>query len=234
MVSNVVNAARRDFIAAGLAGTAAIALTSNGAQAQGAASKAPAGSQTEGIVVGREYGRTPYSGMAEKLYEQTKNDRKGLDTSEFYVVTMGYLREHVCMGQCNLHIQILKEAKLREAMLVYRKDVCEPNVTEMRNILDSNGYKLPAPYNAVTDAKTIEQLGELNTDAINDKMVLIGHIFAVEGFMNRWNQGAELSHRADVRDAFVRNWHRANRWHLAALAMAEQMKFLEPQPSVRM
>ncbi len=51
--------------------------------------------------------------------------------------------------------------------------------------------------------------------------------------MNRWNQGSALSHKADVRDAFVRNWHRANRWHLAALAMAEQMRLLEPQPPVR-
>lgn len=29
--------------------------------------------------------------------------------------------------------------------------------------------------------------------------------------MNRWNQGARLSHRAEVRDAFIRNYHRANR-----------------------
>lgn len=58
-------------------------------------------------------------------------------------------------------------------------------------------------------------------------------MFAVEAFMNRWNQGARLSHRADVRDAFIRNYHRANRWHLAAIAMAEKMQFIEPQPEIR-
>jgi hypothetical protein len=42
-------------------------------------------------------------------------------------------------------------------------------------------------------------------------MVLVGHIFSVEAFMNRWNRGATLSHRAEVRDAFLRNYHRANR-----------------------
>lgn len=41
-----------------------------------------------------------------------------------------------------------------------------------------------------------------------------------------------MSHRADVRDAFVRNWHRANRWHLAPIAMAATMQFIEPQPEI--
>lgn len=51
--------------------------------------------------------------------------------------------------------------------------------------------------------------------------------------MNRWNQGAALSDRADVRDAFLRNWHRANRWHLASIAMAQEMKFIQPRPQVQ-
>ncbi len=37
---------------------------------------------------------------------------------------------------------------------------------------------------------------------------------------------------AEVRDAFLRNYHCANRWHLAAITMAEQMQFLEPQPEI--
>lgn len=63
-------------------------------------------------------------------------------------------------------------------------------------------------------------------------MILLGHVFSVEAFMNRWNKGAILSHRADVRDAFLRNYHRANCWHLAAIAMAEKMQFIEPQPTI--
>jgi hypothetical protein len=35
------------------------------------------------------------------------------------------------------------------------------------------------------------------------------------------------SHRADVRDGYLRN-HRANRWHPAAVAMAENMQVIEP------
>jgi hypothetical protein len=37
----------------------------------------------------------------------------------------------------------------------------------------------------------------------------------------------------DVRDAFLRKCHRANRWHLATVAMAERMQFLEGQPLIR-
>lgn len=51
--------------------------------------------------------------------------------------------------------------------------------------------------------------------------------------MNRWNHGAALSHRSEVRDAFIRNYHRANRWHLASIAMAEKMQFIEPQPEIQ-
>jgi hypothetical protein len=39
------------------------------------------------------------------------------------------------------------------------------------------------------------------------------------------------SHGADVRDAYLRN-HRANRRHPAAVAMAENMQFIEPQPEI--
>lgn len=147
-------------------------------------------------------------------------------------MSQGYLREWVCVGQCNLYIQVLGNDMLRQMMETYRNDVCAPNLTEMKDLLEAGGYELPAPYNAVEHSFTPEQLGQLDTDVIDDRMLLVGHIFSVEAFMNRWNQGARLSHRADVRDAFVRNYHRANRWHLAAIAMAEKMQFMEPQPEI--
>lgn len=150
----------------------------------------------------------------------------------YYVVTQGYLREWVCMGQCNLYIQVLESPKLREMMEVYRHDVCEPNQTEMKNILDVGGYELPAPYNAIHDAKSVDFLGRIDTDAVDDQMILLGHKFSTESFMNRWNEGARLSQRAEVREAFFRNYNRAERWHLAAIAMAEAMQFMEPQPEI--
>ncbi|MDP9312138.1 MAG: hypothetical protein M3R24_14845 [Chloroflexota bacterium] len=183
-------------------------------------------------MIGQEYGRTPYSGEHEKMYVGTAGKRNTLDAAEYYAVTQGYLREWVCMGQCNLYIQVLKNPMLRQSMETYRHDVCEPNVTEMHALLEAGGYALPAPLNAQRDARSLESLGQLETDAIDDRMILVGHIFAVEAFMNRWNEGARHSHRAEVRDAFVRNWHRANRWHLAAIAMAEKMQFIEPQPEI--
>jgi hypothetical protein len=184
------------------------------------------------IQVGREYGRTQYSAEAEGMYEKMRNTRKTLDASEYYAVTQGFLREYVCMGQCNLYIQTLKNPMIKKSMETYRHDVCEPNLTEMKNILEEGGYELPAPYNAKTDAKSVDELGNLETDAIDDRMILIGHIFSVEAFMNRWNKAATLSHRAEVRDAFIRNYHRANRWHLASIAMAEKMQFIEAQPEI--
>jgi len=190
------------------------------------------GDQHPNIVVGQEYGRTPYSAEPEKKYEGMRNTRTTLNSSEYYAVTQGYLREWVCMGQCNLFIQVLRNPMARNSMEVYRHDVCEPNLTEMKMILDGGGYTLPAPYNGVHDARSQDALGKLETDAVDDRMLLVGHIFTVEEFMYRWNQGAVLSHRAELRDAFIRNYHRANRWHLAAIAMAEQMQFIEPQPQI--
>jgi hypothetical protein len=190
------------------------------------------GDQNPDIVVGQEYGRTPYSEMPLKHYEETRGKRTSLTAPEYYVVTQGYLREWVCMGQCNLYIQALKSPKLREMMEVYRHDVCEPNQTEMKNILDEGGYELPAPYNAIHDAKSVDFLGQMDTDAIDDRMILLGHKFSTEAFMNRWNEGARLSHRAEVREAFFRNYNRAERWHLAAINMAKEMQFMEPQPEI--
>lgn len=168
----------------------------------------------------------------EEIYESTRNKRQVLDASEYFAVTNGYLREWLCMGQCNLFMQVIRSAKLRDSMMTYRHDVCEPNVTEMKLLLDAGGYSLPAPYNGIHDAKSLDALGKIDTNAIDDRMILVGHIYNVEAFMNRWNQGAIMSHQADIRDAFIRNYHRANRWHLAAIVMAEQMQFIQPQPKI--
>ncbi len=190
------------------------------------------GDQQPEIVIGQEYGRTPYSGEPETMYAATAAKCNTLNASEYYAVTQGYLREWVCMGQCNLYLQVIKNTMIRQSMETYRHNVCEPNLTEMYMLLQAGGYELPAPYNAQRDARSIESLGQIETDAIDDRMLLVGHMFSVEAFMNRWNEGARHSHRAEVRDAFVRNWHRANRWHLAAIAMAEKMQFIEPQPEI--
>jgi hypothetical protein len=181
----------------------------------------------------RNTGARPTVGKPEKLYEAMRGTRQTLDASEYAVVTQGYLREWVCMGQCNLYIQVLRNPMLRQSMETYRHDICEPNLTELRTLLEAGGYGLPAPFNAVHDARSVESLGHWETDAIDDRMLLVGHIFSVEAFMNRWNEGARLSHRAEVRDAFPRNYHRANRWHLASIAMAEKMQFLESLPEIR-
>lgn len=185
------------------------------------------------IEVGNEYGRTQFSAMPLEHYNATRGERTTLDASEYYVVREGYLREWVCMAQCNVHIQLLKNPMMKQMMETYRHDVCEPNLTEMRNILDHGGYDLPAEYNAVRDMKSVDELPQLETDCIDDRMLMQGHIFAIEAFMNRWNEGARLSHRADLRDAFLRNYNRANRWHLAAIQMAEKMQLVQPEPEVR-
>jgi hypothetical protein len=43
--------------------------------------------QNPDIVVGQEYGRTPYSGEAEKAYDSMRNKRQDLDSSGYYAVT---------------------------------------------------------------------------------------------------------------------------------------------------
>lgn len=50
--------------------------------------------------------------------------------------------------------------------------------------------------------------------------------------MELWNTGIMLSHRADLSDAFIHNFHRANRWHLASYAMAVEKGFIAPQPQI--
>jgi hypothetical protein len=136
------------------------------------------------------------------------------------------------MGQCNLYIQVAQNPEIKKIIELYRRDVCEPNLTELKVILERGKYKLPAPYNAISESMSVEELGNVKTEAINDRQILIGFKFSTIAFMNLWNMGATHSYRADVRDAFLRNYHRANRWDLAFYAIAEQMGFIEPQPRI--
>jgi hypothetical protein len=182
--------------------------------------------------IGHEKGLTPYSEFPLKWYESKRHVRHTLNASEYYVVTQGYLREWVCMGQCNMYIQVAQNPSIKKAIEIYRQDVCEPNLTELMVILKDGGYKLPAEYNAISASKTVQELSNIQTEAIDDRQLFIGFIFSTMGFMNLWNTAAAHSYRADVRDAFIRNYHRANRWHLTFHAMAEQIGFIQPQPEI--
>lgn len=98
--------------------------------------------QTE---IGRSEGMTSYSGYAEAVYEKVRDGRHSLSASEYVAVVEGFLREFVCMGQCNLYIASAKDSQIKEAIKVYFEDVCNPNIHEMKKILEDDGYKLPAP-----------------------------------------------------------------------------------------
>ncbi len=50
--------------------------------------------------------------------------------------------------------------------------------------------------------------------------------------MELWNTGAFMSQRTDVGDAFLRNYHRANRWHVAFYDMAVEKGYLTPLPNI--
>ncbi|MBB4517475.1 hypothetical protein [Paraburkholderia fungorum] len=63
-------------------------------------------------------------------------------------------------------------------------------------------------------------------------MIVIAQWFACRAFMLLWNTGAMMSELTDVRDAFLRNYHRANRWQVVFHEMAVEKKFLMPLPTV--
>ena len=105
-----------------------------------------------------------------------------------------------------MYIQVAQDPFIKKAIEIYRQDVCEPNLTELMVILEKGGYRLPAKYNVISASKSVQELGNIHTDAINDRF-----IFSTIGFMNLWNMGAAHSFRTEVRNAFIRNYHRANR-----------------------
>ncbi|MCG7332636.1 hypothetical protein [Salinicoccus roseus] len=85
--------------------------------------------------IGHERGLTPYSEFPLKWYQSQHQVRQTLNASEYYAVTQGYLRESVCMGQCNMYIQVAQDPFIKKAIEIYRQDVCEPNLTELMVIL---------------------------------------------------------------------------------------------------
>ncbi|WP_158633665.1 DUF3231 family protein [Tautonia sociabilis] len=184
------------------------------------------------IEIGKPEGRTQFSGYAERLYEERRDERSSLSSSEFTMVMEGFLHEWACIGQCNLYIQAAEDPEVKEAVLTYRHDVCEPNLTEMKAILDGPGYMEPQPYNAETEHKSLEELGTLPNAAMSNAEIIVQMVFGTRGFMNHWTQGAGASMRTDIRDAFVRNWHRANRWNVAFYSLAVKKGFMMPLPTM--
>lgn len=148
------------------------------------------------------------------------------------MVMEGYLHEWACMGMSNLYIQAATDADLKHAIETYCHDVCEPNLTELKVVLDGGGYMLPHPYNVESESKTVQEFGDLPNAAMSDAEIALQMFFGTRGFMNHWNMGAAASQRTDVRDAFVRNWHRANRWNVAFYAVAVGQNFLMPLPTM--
>ncbi|MDT7531205.1 DUF3231 family protein [Sphingopyxis sp. SE2] len=183
----------------------------------------------ERTEIGRPEGKTSHSGYAERYYEKARADRESLSASEYVAVVQGFLREFVCMGQCNLYIASAKDPQIKEAIKVYLEDVCNPNIAEMKKILEDGGYMLPAP---LEEATSPDQVRDIDTNAINDRMITISQWFGTRGFMTLWNNFAAMSQRTDVRDAFIRNYHRANRWHVAFNEMAIEKGHMMPLPTM--
>jgi hypothetical protein len=133
------------------------------------------------------------------------------------------------MGQCNLYIASAKDPQIKEAIKTYLEDVCNPNIMEMKKILDDYGYGLPAPLEKTVSP---DKVADTPTNAINDRMIVVAQWFAARAFMLLWNTGATMSEVTDVRDAFLRNYHRANRWQVAFHEMALEKKFMMPLPTI--
>lgn len=99
--------------------------------------------------------------------------RDTLSASEFWVVIEGYLREWVCMAQYNIYIQHADDPELKEAIEIHRHDVCELNLTEMKEILDEGGHKLSKQYNAESAANSVDESGAVQNDAITDEHIAL-------------------------------------------------------------
>ncbi len=58
------------------------------------------------------------------------------------------------------------------------------------------------------------------------------HDLRHDGVHEPLERGAAVSKRTDVREAFRRNWHRANRWNVAYYDLAVDKGFLMPMPTM--
>lgn len=66
------------------------------------------------------------------------------------MVVQGSLREFVCMGQCHLYIGSAKDPQIMEAIKVYIEDGCNPNIQEMKKIVEVGVYPPPTPLEEAT------------------------------------------------------------------------------------
>jgi hypothetical protein len=174
-------------------------------------------------------GKTENSGYAEERYRKHHGDRTSLSSSEYTAVIEGVLREYVCMGQCNMYIAAAKDPEIKQAIKTYLMDVCMPNFMSLKKILQDGGYDVPVSEQ--NDTKP-DQVQDVQTNAIDDQMITVWQWFAVRGFMQLWNMGAINSQRTDMRDAFIQNFHRANRWHVACYDLAVSKGYLEKLPEI--
>ncbi len=124
---------------------------------------------------GQPYGRTQYSEYPEQLYEKHRADRQELSASEYAVVIQGFMREYVCMGQCNIYHIAAKDPELKEAIETYLGDVCDPNIGELQQILEGSGYELPA---SLENVASLNELEDIDTKAIDDQMIMVAQWFA--------------------------------------------------------
>lgn len=141
----------------------------------------------------------------------------------------GVLREYVCMGQCNMYIAVAKDPDVKEAIKTYLKDVCNPNFSSLKKILQDGGYAVPVSEQNMTSPDKVQVI---QTNAIDDQMIVVGQWFVTMSFMQLWNTGAIHSQRTNIRDAFIQNFHRANRWHVAYHDFAINKGYLQKLPEI--
>lgn len=71
-----------------------------------------------------------------------------------------------------------------------------------------------------------------DTCVANDRMIVNAQWFAARAFMTLWHNYASMSQRTDIRDAFIRNYHRAFRWQVTFHEIAVEKKLMAPLPTV--
>lgn len=92
------------------------------------------------VEIGRPEGKMQYSSYAEQRYEKNRDSNNSLSASEYSMVIQGYLREYVCMGQCNIMIAAAQNPEIKESITIYLNDVCSPSFEELRQVLEKGNY----------------------------------------------------------------------------------------------
>lgn len=133
------------------------------------------------------------------------------------------------MGQCNMYIAAAKDSEIKQAIKTYLMDVCNQNFMSMKKILQDGGYDVPV---SEQNATSPDKVHDVQINAIDDQMIVVGQWFAARSFMQLWDMGAINSQRTDIRDAFIQNFHRANRWHVAFHDLAVSKGHLQKLPEI--